>query len=201
MPPGLAVALIGTSLVLLNTGIDELGNPRLRDARSATKIAGHRVWPTDPTPVLAQLDRPRRGLAGLARSFPRLAARRAARCSRERSRRQVSSDEPRSWRSSDLSVAYRTAGGDVRAVEHVNLTLNPGEVVGLCGESGSGKSTLAYGAIRLLRPPAVITSGSVRYSRRADHQGGDPVDILRLTAGRTARASAGARSRSCSRAR
>ena len=32
MPPGLAVALIGTSLVLLNSGIDELGNPRLRDA-------------------------------------------------------------------------------------------------------------------------------------------------------------------------
>ena len=37
---------------------------------------------------------------------------------------------------SDLSVAYRTPGGDVRAVEHVSLTLNAGEVVGLCGESG-----------------------------------------------------------------
>ena len=33
VPPGLAVALIGTSLVLLNTGIDELGNPRLRASR------------------------------------------------------------------------------------------------------------------------------------------------------------------------
>ena len=51
----------------------------------------------------------------------------------------------------DLSVVYRTQGGDVRAVEHVSLELNPGEVVGLCGESGSGKSTLAYGATRLLR--------------------------------------------------
>ena len=51
---------------------------------------------------------------------------------------------------SDLSVAYRAEGGDVRAVEQVNLTLNAGEVVGLCGESGSGKSTLAYGAMRLL---------------------------------------------------
>ena len=54
VPPGLAVALIGTSLVLLNTGIDELGNPRLRASRGAEKVAGRRVWPTDPTPVLPQ---------------------------------------------------------------------------------------------------------------------------------------------------
>ena len=60
VPPGLAVALIGTALVLLNTGIDELGNPRLRDARSATKIAGRRIWPTEPTPVLARLTRAHR---------------------------------------------------------------------------------------------------------------------------------------------
>lgn len=63
VPPGLAVALIGTALVLLNTGIDELGNPRLRDARSATKIAGRRVWPTEPTPVLPGLGAARRATA------------------------------------------------------------------------------------------------------------------------------------------
>ncbi|MGD0704327.1 MAG: ABC transporter ATP-binding protein [Trebonia sp.] len=81
---------------------------------------------------------------------------------------------------SNLSVAYQSAGGDVRAVEQVNLTLHPGEVVGLCGESGSGKSTLAYGATRLLRPPAVVTGGSVRYYGRRITQGGHPVDILTL---------------------
>jgi oligopeptide/dipeptide ABC transporter ATP-binding protein len=81
---------------------------------------------------------------------------------------------------SNLSVAYRTPGGDVRAVEQVNLTLNAGEVVGLCGESGSGKSTLAYGATRLLRPPALVTSGSVRYSGRRITSGGDPVDLLAM---------------------
>ncbi len=64
---------------------------------------------------------------------------------------------------SDFSVVYRTPGGDVRAVDRVNLSLHAGEVVGLAGESGSGKSTLAYGSCRLLRPPALITGGSVRY--------------------------------------
>src|SRR5215469_4477970 len=80
----------------------------------------------------------------------------------------------------DLSVVYRTSSGDVKAVERVNLSLNAGEVVGLCGESGSGKSTLAYGACRLLRPPALITSGSVRYGGRRITSGGDPVDLLAM---------------------
>jgi peptide/nickel transport system permease protein len=72
VPPGLAVALIGTGLVLLNTGIDELSNPRLRDARSSTKIAGSRIWPTDPTPVLGMPKLTTRGrLATLVHSFSR----------------------------------------------------------------------------------------------------------------------------------
>src|SRR5271156_3186152 len=79
---------------------------------------------------------------------------------------------------SNLSVAYQSEGGDVRAVEQVNLTLHPGGGGGLGGESGSGKSTLAYGAPRLLRPPAVVTGGSVRYYGNRITQGGHPVDIL-----------------------
>ena len=51
-PAGLAVALMGTSLVLLNTGIDELGNPRLRDAYQRQRVNGRRLEPTAPTPVL-----------------------------------------------------------------------------------------------------------------------------------------------------
>jgi ABC-type dipeptide/oligopeptide/nickel transport system permease subunit len=70
VPPGLLVALLGMALVLFNTGIDELSNPRLRDARSITKIARRRVWPTDPTPVLG-VSHGRGGLAGFARSFSR----------------------------------------------------------------------------------------------------------------------------------
>jgi oligopeptide/dipeptide ABC transporter ATP-binding protein len=78
----------------------------------------------------------------------------------------------------DFQVVYRTPAGDVRAVNRMNLTLHAGEVVGLAGESGSGKSTLAYGACRLLRPPALITGGSVRYQGRRVSQ---PMEILRLT--------------------
>jgi len=76
----------------------------------------------------------------------------------------------------DLSIAYRTQAGDVRAVPDVSLALNAGEIVGLAGESGCGKSTLAYGAVRLLRPPAVITGGSVTYHGR--RVGPDGVDVL-----------------------
>ena len=77
----------------------------------------------------------------------------------------------------DLSVVYRTLGGDVRAVDQVNLALGAGEVVGLAGESGSGKSTLAYGACRLLRAPALVTNGSVTYSGRRVSR---PADILKM---------------------
>src|SRR5580693_5916876 len=81
----------------------------------------------------------------------------------------------------DFSVVYRTPGGDVRAVDRVNLSLAAGEVVGLAGESGSGKSTLAYGACRLLRAPAFITSGSIRYRGRRLTQGSQAADVLRMT--------------------
>jgi peptide/nickel transport system permease protein len=52
VPPGVLVALMGTALVLLNTGLDELGNPRLRDANQRAKVDGRRLQPTAPTPVL-----------------------------------------------------------------------------------------------------------------------------------------------------
>ncbi|MEW1838836.1 ABC transporter ATP-binding protein [Nonomuraea angiospora] len=76
----------------------------------------------------------------------------------------------------DLSVDYLSGSGTVHAVAGVSLDLRRGEVLGLAGESGSGKSTLANAVARLLRPPAVITSGSVRYRR----QDGTAVDVLGL---------------------
>jgi peptide/nickel transport system permease protein len=63
-PPGLCVAFLGMGLVLLNFGLDELGNPRLRDAAGQRKIGGHAWRPADPTPVLRELQLSQRQLAG-----------------------------------------------------------------------------------------------------------------------------------------
>lgn len=75
----------------------------------------------------------------------------------------------------DFCVEYR-AEKTVQAVKHVTLKLGRGEVLGLAGESGCGKSTLAYGVNRLLRPPAVITSGRVVFNSRE----GYPIDVRSL---------------------
>jgi peptide/nickel transport system permease protein len=71
IPAGLVIALMGTSLVLLNSGIDEIGNPRLSSSRETGRIGGHRIWTTDPTPVLSQLTASRSRVGQFAYSFSR----------------------------------------------------------------------------------------------------------------------------------
>jgi peptide/nickel transport system ATP-binding protein len=68
----------------------------------------------------------------------------------------------------NLNVDYLAASGTVHAVTDVSFSLRRGEILGLAGESGSGKSTLAYAITRLLRPPALITAGEIRYYPRAE---------------------------------
>jgi peptide/nickel transport system ATP-binding protein len=63
----------------------------------------------------------------------------------------------------DLVVDYLEPDGALRAVDHVNLTIRAGEIVGLAGESGCGKTTAANAILQILRPPAEVTGGQIRF--------------------------------------
>jgi peptide/nickel transport system ATP-binding protein len=62
---------------------------------------------------------------------------------------------------SDLRVQFPTGSGPFVAVDGVSFDLGAGERLGLIGESGSGKSTIALALMRLIKPPAQVTSGRV----------------------------------------
>ncbi len=62
-----------------------------------------------------------------------------------------------------LDVDYATADGWQNVLRAVDLTLRPGEVVGLAGESGCGKSTLASLLLGEKRGARRITGGTVAF--------------------------------------
>ena len=67
----------------------------------------------------------------------------------------------------DLSVAFRSGGGTVLAVDKVSFSLDKGETLALVGESGSGKSVSALSILKLLPyPSASHPSGSVTFAGR-----------------------------------
>jgi oligopeptide/dipeptide ABC transporter ATP-binding protein len=72
----------------------------------------------------------------------------------------------------DLHVEFAARGLDnrvrvARALNGVSFTVDAGEIVGLVGETGAGKSLTALAAMGLLRPPARIPQGGIRF------EGGD----------------------------
>ena len=60
-----------------------------------------------------------------------------------------------------LTVTFGRPGPVVTAVDDLNLTIQPGETLGLVGESGSGKSVTALAILRLLQPPGRVTGGRI----------------------------------------
>lgn len=72
----------------------------------------------------------------------------------------------------DLTVKFRTDGGDVHAVTDVSYDLLPGKTLCVVGESGSGKSVHVLSILGLLpKPAAQVTSGRILFDGR---------DLLRL---------------------
>jgi len=64
---------------------------------------------------------------------------------------------------SDFSLEFRTRSGTVQALQHVNLRIAKGEIVGLVGESGSGKSVLSYALLGISDAAATVTSGRAMF--------------------------------------
>jgi len=63
----------------------------------------------------------------------------------------------------DLSTAFFTRHGAVRAVDGTSFTVARGEVLGLVGESGSGKTVTGFSILGLVDPPGHIVGGSIRF--------------------------------------
>src|SRR5436305_9078535 len=66
----------------------------------------------------------------------------------------------------NLSISYYTRAGAVPAVYDFNLTVNPGEAVGIVGESGCGKSTVALAIMQYMGKNGAITGGEIRFLGR-----------------------------------
>ena len=66
----------------------------------------------------------------------------------------------------NLTVEFGPAARPVRAVDRANLSIAPGEIVGIAGESGSGKTTLCAAVIRAL-PRSARVSGEVTCGGRS----------------------------------
>jgi len=66
-------------------------------------------------------------------------------------------------RITNLKTQFFTGEGIVRAVDGVDLTIGPGETLGVVGESGSGKSVTAYSVLRLITYPGRVVDGEVLF--------------------------------------
>ena len=63
----------------------------------------------------------------------------------------------------DLQTQFQTDRGTIKAVNGVDLSIEPGEIVGLVGESGSGKSVLASSILQMVEGNGEVVGGDVRF--------------------------------------
>jgi peptide/nickel transport system ATP-binding protein len=63
----------------------------------------------------------------------------------------------------NLRVSFATESGVAKVLDGVNLTIRPGEIMGLVGESGCGKTTLANAILGILARNARNEAGTIRF--------------------------------------
>jgi dipeptide transport system ATP-binding protein len=64
----------------------------------------------------------------------------------------------------ELAVAFPTARGTFRAVDAVDVVVDPGEVLCIVGESGSGKSVAMLATMGLVPRPGVVQARAMRFA-------------------------------------
>ncbi|MFQ5651534.1 MAG: ABC transporter ATP-binding protein [bacterium] len=62
-----------------------------------------------------------------------------------------------------LKTYFFKKEGTLRAVDGVDLEINPGETLALVGESGSGKTVTVLSIFRLVPPPGRIVAGAIEF--------------------------------------
>jgi ABC-type dipeptide/oligopeptide/nickel transport system ATPase component len=83
----------------------------------------------------------------------------------------------------DLSVEIHALDGTDRVLDHVNVSVQPGEAMGLVGESGSGKTMTLKAIMGLLPMNARVVSGEVRFRGRDVLHAGKHQTYLRTIRG------------------
>jgi peptide/nickel transport system ATP-binding protein len=64
----------------------------------------------------------------------------------------------------NLVVDFETDQGIVEAIDHLTLTVQEGEILGVVGESGCGKTTVARCVLGVIpQPPARMRAGEIRF--------------------------------------
>ena len=65
-----------------------------------------------------------------------------------------------------LSVTFNTRAGPFKAVDDIDVVVEPDEVLAIVGESGSGKSVAMLAVMGLLPVSATVTADAMRFEGR-----------------------------------